>query len=205
MKKTLLTTALISGAVLGLGAMNSVSAADTPTSKDTTASATFTAGGGTGPDAGPLAITNVTAGIDFGSNKIAAITTDYPAKAGVNVTVSDLRGLFTGWNVTVAGTPLMSVGDNSTALEGASLTLPIGAVSSAEANNTAADGVTAKSVGNVLSGSSVAISAPVGKGTGSILTDYKADDIKLNVIGGSAHAAAYATKLTWSLTDGPKD
>lgn len=200
MKKTLLTTALISGAVLGLGAMNSVSAADTVTSKDTTASATFTAGGGTGPDAGPLSITSATPSIDFGSNEISATKVSYPAKNnGINVTVSDLRGNFSGWNVTVSGTPLASK-DTPDPLA-ASLTLPDGV---AKTDGAVVDKVTAASVADILSGSSVAISAANGSGTGVVTTDYDKGGILLNVMGGKAHATSYTTTLTWSLTDGPK-
>lgn len=209
MKKTLLTTALISGAVLGLGAMNSVSAADTDTavSKTTSASATFTAGGTdptdpTNPNKGPLSITNITAGIDFGSHPISATTESYSAeKNDLDITVSDLRGSFNGWNVSVLGTPLKSA-DTPEPLA-ASLTLPVGSVS-ADAS-TDSTGVTAdNNKADVLGGASVAISADKGHGTGSISTNYKKDDIKLTVIGSKAHATSYSTTLTWSLTDGPK-
>ena len=210
MKKTLLTTALISGAVLGLGAMNSVSAADTDTavSKNTSASATFTAGGTdptdpTNPNKGPLSITNITPGIDFGSHPISATTESYSAeKNDLNVTVSDLRGNFKGWNVSVSGTPLKST--ETTEPLAASLTLPVGGVTAVDAS-TDVTGVTAdNSKADVLGGTSVAISADKDHGTGSISTNYKKDDIKLTVVGSKAHATSYTTTLTWSLTDGPK-
>ncbi|MHC9536551.1 WxL domain-containing protein [Dellaglioa sp. BT-FLS60] len=206
MKKYLLATTLLGAAVVGLGTMNSVSAADT--GKKTTATATFEAG--ENPDGGgSLEIKDATQGLDFGTNKISAADVSLPAKSGLDVTVSDLRGSFAGWNVSVSGTPLKvdSDGDgkgDGAELGGASLVLPKGSVLNGDI---ATDDITATGVDNLLDGSA-SINATAEKekndGAGTTKVSYAADGILLNVVGGSAHAAAYATTLTWTLTDAPK-
>lgn len=202
MKKTLLTTMMISGVVLGLGTMSKVSAANTDTSKDTTATATFTAGEDPSTPGAPLALTSATGNIDFGSKAISATNQTSTSSQSIDVVVSDLRGTFTGWNVVVSGTPLMSDAATPTELRGATLALPDGTASAADGNSDAAVGVTAAATTNVLDGGAK-ISAPVDKGTGTITTDYKAGGITLGVVGGSARTAKYSTTLTWTLTDGP--
>lgn len=203
MKKTLLTSALISGVVLGLGAMNSVSAADSNTSKDTTASATFTAGEDpTNPGSGPLSLKSATAAIDFGTKPISAKADTLNSNTAVDVTVNDLRGTFVGWKVNVAGTPLMSDEKEPTVLKGATISLPDGVASSVDGSSDAVKGITATATGNVLDGGA-AIVAPATNGTGEIKTNYAQAGINLGVVGGSAHAAKYTTTLNWTLTDSP--
>ncbi|MDK1728374.1 WxL domain-containing protein [Dellaglioa algida] len=203
MKKTLLTTALISGAVLGLGAMNSVSAADSNTSKDTTASATFTQGEDpTNPGSGPLSLKDATPTINFGTKAISAEKDTLNSDTAVDVTVNDLRGTFVGWTVKVSGTKLMSDETTPTELKGATISLPAGEVSSADTNPDAVAGITAAATTNVLDGGA-SIVASAGSGTGAIKTKYAQNGINLGVIGGSAHAAKYTTTLNWTLTDGP--
>ncbi|MCZ2491656.1 WxL domain-containing protein [Dellaglioa carnosa] len=203
MKKTLLTTALISGAVLGLGAMNSVSAADTNTSKDTTASATFTAGEDpTNPGSGPLSLKSATGAIDFGSKPISAKADTLNSNTDVDVTVNDLRGTFVGWKVNVSGTKLMSDEKEPTELKGATISLPAGTASSVDGSSDAVAGITATATANVLDGGAE-IMAPAKSGTGEIKTNYAQAGINLGVIGGSAHAAKYSTTLNWTLTDSP--
>lgn len=202
MKKTLITTMMISGVVLGLGTMNKVSAADATTA-DTTASATFVAGEDPSlPGSGPLAITNVTSGVDFGSSAVSATDSTLQSSSDINVSVSDLRGTFAGWNVSVSGTPLMSDGATPTELKGATLALPDGTITAA-ATGTDATKMTAAASANVLGGGSAQINAPVDNGTGAITTNYKQTDIALHVIGGTARVAKYSTTLTWTLTDAP--
>lgn len=201
MKKTLLTTALISGAVLGLGAMNSVSAADVAT-KDTTASATFTAGEDpTNPGSGPLSLKDATPTIDFGSKPISAKKDTLNSNTDINVTVNDLRGTFKGWTVKVAGTPLMSNETVPTQLKGATISLPQGTPSSVDGSADAVKGMTATNKDNVLDGGAEIV-APEGSGTGEIKTNYAQVGINLGVVGGSAHAAKYSTTLNWTLVDG---
>lgn len=202
MKKTLLTTMMISGVILGFGTMTKVSAANTDTSKDTTASATFTAGEDPAAPGAALALKSVTNEIDFGSNAISANGSIYTSDKAINVDVSDLRGTFTGWNVVVSGAPLMSDAATPTELKGATLTFPDATVQSEDINSDAANGVEALGTSNVLDGGAK-ISAPVDKGTGEIITNYDQSGITLGVIGGSARAAKYSTTLTWTLTDGP--
>ncbi|MHC9533418.1 WxL domain-containing protein [Dellaglioa sp. L3N] len=201
MKKYLLATTLLGAAVVGLGTMNSVSADDA--AKTTDATATFTAG--ENPDGGgSLEIKDATPTLNFGTNKISADNVDLPSKAGLDVTVSDLRGSFAGWNVSVSGTPLTNktVGD----LEGASLVLPAGMVNGAAAT----DKITADGLDNLLDGSA-SINATPENGAGTTEVNYAtaADatptaGIHINVLGGSAHAVAYTTTLKWTLTDAPK-
>ncbi|MDK1717505.1 WxL domain-containing protein [Dellaglioa algida] len=202
MKKTLLTTALISGAVLGLGAMNSVSAANTNVSKDTEAAATFTAGGGTEPgDAGPLSITSATPSIDFGSNEISATHQNYLSSSDIDVNVTDLRGTFVGWTVKVSGTKLMSNEKVPTELKGATISLPDGVAKTVGDSSEEAKGITASATANVLDGGA-SIVASADNGTGETTTKYAQADIKLGVGGGLAHAAKYSTTLNWTLVDG---
>jgi hypothetical protein len=166
---------------------------DTNVVQKTTGSVGFKA-----PD-NPFTVVNDASTIDFGTQDIASNGKTYTATAGINSTVTDLRGIKSGWTLNVAQNGQLAQGSDK--LEGAVLTL--GAPSITAGKATAGAAITLDPEG----ASSVVMSAAdVNAGRGISTAKLEAatltttdDTIQL---AGTDDANGYTTNLTWTLTDG---
>ncbi|WP_409021977.1 WxL domain-containing protein [Dellaglioa sp. P0083] len=222
--KNVLTSALLSATILGAGlaVSGSVNAADmTPAS--TATGVQFKAGdegqvippvdptdptnptdpgdnGNTG-NSGNLAIIYATKAISFGTeNEITANTVNLTSDKDVAVEVGDVRGTNAGWTLAVSSKQLANA-DESEKLDGAAISLGAGAVS--VGNGSTAKHAVSSAIGDTTT-SGVVLGATAGAGAGINVDNIKNTDVKLTIPAGVAKAdIAYASTLTWTLSDTP--
>lgn len=222
--KNVLTSALLSATILGAGlaVSGSVNAADM-TPATTTTGVQFKAGDGTAippvdptdptkpvdpgnndnntGNSGNLAIIYATKAISFGTdNLITTSALDLKSDTDVAVEVGDVRGTNAGWTLSVSSEQLANA-DKSETLKGAAISLGAGVVSlgnSSTANPALSSAITDTTTSGVVLG------AKADAGAGVTVDNIKKENVKLTVPVGSAKAdIAYASTLTWTLSDTP--
>ncbi|AVK63994.1 cell surface protein [Lactobacillus sp. CBA3606] len=169
-------------------------AADTTTSKDTTAEIELT------QDETKKDITLDSApDIDLGTNTNNLATQTYTANAVTGLAQVTNPGNTDGWHVDVKGTSF-TTSDSKSTLRGAALSLNSGQVEAEDSSN-ASTAPTAQNV-TVNSENQSILSADAGEGIGVFTMTHDKDNVSLNVPAGNA-AGAYKSTLTWTLTNAP--
>ena len=156
-------------------------------------------------DAGPLSLDYVSS-LDFGSQNISMAEETYEALSlKPFIQVTDKRATSDGWNVTLSATEFT---DGANSLNGATLNFRNG---EAVSNNSFSP-PTPAIVELTTDGTTVGVvSAAPDEGRGSWITRWfptnagatTNDSVTLTVPGGIAKEAAYASTLTWTLTNTP--
>ncbi|WP_129044762.1 WxL domain-containing protein [Companilactobacillus metriopterae] len=189
MRKTLLTTSILSVAVLGSIVAPTAVLADTEGSTTATASL----------QGGDLALVSVpnfkfvpgTAGL---ADRVTAEEISDPIK------VSN-PGNIEGWTLTVNGTPFINDLDKTTEIKGGVFNLSAGTVA-ATSENGVTEGPTATEVANMSDKTSHTIlSATANNGIGEYTDTFTNDQAILKYPAGNT-AGSYTSTLTWTLVNG---
>ncbi|RRK10318.1 WxL domain-containing protein [Lactiplantibacillus garii] len=200
MKKTLLGFMLSVSLIAGMAV--TASADDTTSNKSN---------GQVGFEKGSITIDNQNNGtdtdaanLDFGlKNKIDSTTDSYPnVNTDAKISVSDLRGDPTGWNLSVAQDSYFETTDKDT-LNGSKITL-VSSYSTGSSNSGEEAPTLVKKVElNPEDGSTPFMTAASGQGNGNSIADISQST--LSVPANSARLAnkTYSTTLTWELTSQP--
>ena len=171
------------------------------------------------PNGGGLSLIYVTNNLNFGTHEIDVLkSNDYYAHDTTGnstsalwndkavIEVSDVRGTKAGWSLGVTGSELTGKdadGKALAAIDGAELTLPAGAVSSADSID--GNGSVATATTNVLGSTATVLTAAKGSGSGVTIDQLDPSAIKLTIPANSAEAGTYTATLNWNLASLPTE